>query len=67
MVQQSEPPLLKIAVGREVLIRDLFQYLDDVVRQYDTLTPYKLNEYLLLRANPWILDTLVKTDYYFQI
>jgi L,D-transpeptidase ErfK/SrfK len=61
-----EPPLAKIPVKKEIPVRKLFQFLEEIVRQNDTLSAYKLTENLLLRANPWILDTLVHTDYYYQ-
>jgi lipoprotein-anchoring transpeptidase ErfK/SrfK len=66
-VSQAEPPLAKIPVQRVVSIAGFFKYIDDVVTQNDTLKAYKLSENLLLRANPWILDTLVHTDYYYQM
>lgn len=66
-IPPPEPPLLKITVERAIRIREFFRYIDQMVERYDTLTPYPLNEYLLLRANPWILDTLVRSDYYYQM
>lgn len=62
----AEPPLAKIPVTRVIDMANFFQFLDKVVTQNDTLRAYPLSEHLLLRANPWILDTLVRTDYYFQ-
>lgn len=62
----AEPPMAKVAVQKKVAIGGLFRFLDEVVRQNDTAKTHKLTEHLLLRANPWILDTLVRTDYYFQ-
>jgi L,D-transpeptidase ErfK/SrfK len=62
-----EPPQAKIPVLKEIAIGQFFQYLDKIVQQNDTLSSYKLSENLLLRANPWILDTLVHTDYYVQM
>ena len=57
-------PLFKHPVTREVKIRDYFPFIDSVVRKYDSLTPYRLSEHLLVRANPWLIDTLEDTDYY---
>jgi len=31
---------------------------------FDSITPYKLTEHLLVRSNSWIIDTLQNTDYY---
>jgi len=62
-----EPPLAKIPVTQEIAVGRFFQFLDKIVQQYDSLDSYPLSENLLLRANPWILDTLVNTDYYYQM
>ncbi len=64
---EIEPPHAKIPVRREISVSGFFQFVDEIVSQNDTLAAYKLTENLLLRANPWILDTLVHTDYYFQV
>lgn len=64
---EAEPPLARIPVLDMVSVTHYFQYMEALVRQYDTLGDYPLSENLLLRANPWILDTLVNTDYYIQM
>lgn len=51
-------------VKHDVFVENYFEYLDSIVQKYDSLTPYKLTEHLLVRANPWIIDTLQNTDYY---
>jgi len=56
----------KIEVDRDITIEKYFSFLDSIVLQYDSLTPYTLTEHLLVRANPWIIDTLRNTDYYIQ-
>lgn len=56
-----------IKVDKSIVIKDYFQYLDSIVQKYDTLVPFKLTEHLLVRANPWIIDTLQNTDYYRMI
>jgi L,D-transpeptidase ErfK/SrfK len=53
-----------IQVNNNVLIENYFEYMDSIVQKYDALTPYRLSEHLLVRANIWILDTLQNTDYY---
>lgn len=53
-----------IEVTKNVQIRNYFQFLDSIISQYDSLTSYPLTEHLLVRANPWIIDTLRNTDYY---
>lgn len=47
-----------------VRVRDYFNYIDSLVVAYDSLTNYPLSEHLLVRSNPWIIDTLANTDYY---
>ncbi len=61
-----EPPSALIPIQKEISIGQFFQLLAEIVRSNDTLNSYQLSENLLLRANPWILDTLVNTDYYYQ-
>lgn len=51
-------------VSENVDIENYFQFIDSIVTVYDSLTPYKLTEHLLVRANSWIIDTLQNTDYY---
>ena len=53
-----------VKVKHDVFVENYFEYLDSIVQKYDSLTPYKLTEHLLVRANPWIIDTLQNTDYY---
>lgn len=62
-----QPPFAKIPVQKEMAVRDFFQFLDKTVLKNGTLSHFKLSENLLLRANPWILDRLLNTDYYFQL
>ncbi|MBL7784024.1 MAG: L,D-transpeptidase [Saprospiraceae bacterium] len=65
--EPPEKPILGIPVTRQVAIEHYFQYMDDLVRAYDTLVPYELSEQFLVRANPWLIDRLENTDYYRQI
>ena len=53
-----------IVVRDHVILEDYFDYLDSIIVKYDSLKAYKLTEHLLVRANPWIIDTLQNTDYY---
>lgn len=54
----------KIEIDTDVRIEHYFQYLDSIILKYDSLTSYELSEHLLVRANPWIIDTLQNTNYY---
>lgn len=62
-----ERPLALIAVTQPVTIGGYFKFMDKLIEQYDTLVPYDLSEHLLVRANPWLIDTLEETDYYRQM
>ncbi len=67
LASTPEPPQAKIAIQQAIPIRKFFQWLDEIVLLNDTLSSYHLSENLFLRANPWVLDTLVNTDYYIQM
>lgn len=67
VLPKTELTQAKIPVSQAVTIGGFFKFLDEIVRQNDTLATHKLTENLLLRANAWILDTLVRSDYYFQM
>lgn len=56
-----------IHVARNIRIAEYFKYVDSLVRKYDSLVPYALSEHVLVRNNPWIMDTLANTDYYRMI
>lgn len=58
---------LKAYVDRDITVANYFDYMDVLVKKYDSLVPYVLSEHLLVRANPWIMDTLANTDYYRQM
>ena len=60
-------PLFTLVVPREIKVKDYFQYIDSLVARFDSLVPYQLTEHLLVRANPWIIDSLIETDYYRRI
>jgi L,D-transpeptidase ErfK/SrfK len=53
-----------IHISSDVAISEYFEYMDSLVNAYDSLVSYPLTEHLLVRANPWIIDTLANTDYY---
>ncbi len=54
------------AFGEEVLLKDYFEIIDSLIAAYDSLTPYELDEHLLVNANAWLIDSLAATDYYVQ-
>ena len=56
-----------VLINKAITVENYFQFIDSLVKKHDLLTPYKLSEHLLVRANPWIIDTLQNTDYYRMI
>ena len=54
----------QLMVTKNIRIGKYFEFMDSVVSKYDSLVPYELSEHLLVRNNPWIIDTLANTDYY---
>ncbi|WP_142786320.1 L,D-transpeptidase [Changchengzhania lutea] len=63
-ITASIQSLKTIVVDTPITVGDYFEFLDSIVCKYDSLVSYKLSEHLLVRANPWIIDTLKSTDYY---
>lgn len=66
MAEQDIPTDI-VVVPYDVPMNCYFLYIDSLVVKYDTLTDYPLSEHLIVRANPWIIDTLANTDYYRMI
>ncbi|MEP2935189.1 MAG: L,D-transpeptidase [Gilvibacter sp.] len=66
-----EFPLAKVydsvKVTTDITVADYFNYIDSIQTAYDSITPFELTEHLLVRSNPWIIDTLQCTDYYRMI
>lgn len=53
-------------VPREIRVRDYFKFMDTLLKRLDGEVAYDLNEYILLRTNPKLLDSLTGTDYYLR-
>ena len=47
-----------------VKLGDYFKVMDNLVQKYDSLLSYPVSEYLIVRNNPWVIDSLAATDYY---
>ncbi|MCB9235400.1 MAG: L,D-transpeptidase [Bacteroidia bacterium] len=63
--QWSDPPLAWVGpLKKNVRMHDYYCFIDSVVHAWDSLVNYPLTEHLLVRANPWIIDTLAGQDYY---
>ncbi|WP_252739780.1 L,D-transpeptidase [Robiginitalea marina] len=58
---------IAIEISKPVPIGAYFRFMDSVVARYRLAVPYPLTEHLIVHANPWIIDTLVATDYYQRV
>jgi L,D-transpeptidase ErfK/SrfK len=61
---KPQPFAFGYAVEQDVRIKDYFRYMDTLVQHLSQRVQYPLTEYLLVQANPWLIDTLANTDYY---
>ena len=57
--------LFAALVPEQVLLKNYVKFMDSIVHKYDSLVPYTLTEHIIVRNNPWIIDSLEKTDYYY--
>lgn len=62
-----DTPLFKVILENDLSVNEYFEFIKELIVQYDSLVPYNLNEYLLVHANAWVIDSFAQTDYYFQI
>lgn len=66
---ESNPPkdsTITVLVDHDVKVSGYFEFLDSLILNLDSTIGYTVDEYALVHANPWIIDTLVHTDYYIQ-
>lgn len=56
--------LFTFVVPEDVKVKDYFTFMNNVSRAFDSILPYKLTEHILVRYNPFIIDTLISMDYY---
>ncbi|MGS2740186.1 L,D-transpeptidase [Sinomicrobium sp. M5D2P17] len=56
-----------IYISRDIPVADYFDFMDSLVSGQNLGISYPLTEHLLVRTNPWVIDTLANTDYYRQI
>lgn len=56
--------LYRYPVDRTIRIRQYFSFFDSLIAAIDTFPGWRLDEYILIHANYWILDTLRSYDYY---
>ncbi len=53
-----------VLVTRNIQIKNYFNYLDSLIKSINNKSNLPLTEHILVRYNPWIIDTLLNTDYY---
>lgn len=63
-IVESDSIFSIVKVEKDIKIKNYFSFIDSLVFHYDSLVSYELTEHLLVQANPWIIDSLVATDYY---
>lgn len=51
-------------ISRSLKMKDYFSFMDSLVNAYSDSSGFRLNEYHLVHANPWLLNRLYQTDYY---
>ncbi|GLR16406.1 L,D-transpeptidase [Portibacter lacus] len=56
---------VKVIVVKDVPIREYFKWMDSLVNAQNQENNYTIDEYIVVKANPWIIDTLAHTDYYY--
>ena len=56
----------KVIVKTDIPVSGYFRFMDSIVANYDSIVNYPLKEHIIVRANPWIIDTLKNTDYYLR-
>ncbi len=64
IVDPKDETHTRFLVRRDVRMDTYFESLDSICAEIDTLFHVSLNEYELVHANMWMLDSLVAQDYY---
>lgn len=63
----SETPnhyLFSDTVPENLSVRKFYTYIDSLVCKYQQQLYYSISEHIIVRANPWIIDSLAALDYY---
>lgn len=61
----SLPPIKRVIVSSDVPLRSYFTWMDSITAEHNEKYNYKISEYTIVHNNPWILDTLAHSDYYY--
>jgi len=62
VVQTPKPLFYKFTA--DVLMKDYLDTISRLAERFDTLLDYTLDEHSIVHSNPWLLDSLIATDYY---
>lgn len=57
----------QIEITQDITIADYFLFMDALVKIGDSVLNYPISEHILVRHNPWVIDSLANTDYYRMI
>jgi hypothetical protein len=61
---ETTPPQRSIIIQNDISMRHYFEAMDSICTRVDSVYNVSINEYELVHANPWIIDTLMAQDYY---
>lgn len=64
---KNDTALFKVFIENDIAIDEYFDYINEVIAQYDSLVPYDLTEHLLIHNNEWLIDSFAVSDYYRQM
>lgn len=56
--------MLSIVIPEDIRMKEYFQQMGKLVADWDSILPYDLDEYVLVRHNAWVMDSLASKDYY---
>jgi lipoprotein-anchoring transpeptidase ErfK/SrfK len=57
-------PQRSIIIESDISMRHYFEAMDSICASVDSVYNVSINEYELVHANPWIIDTIMAQDYY---
>lgn len=65
-IDSALQPLDTLVLDEDLAVSGWFDFVDTLLAHPDTSLPYTLSEHLLAQANPWLIDSLAHTDYYYR-
>lgn len=57
----------QIEISKDITIAEYFPFMEAAIKIGDSILNYPITEHILVRHNPWVIDTLANTDYYRMI